>query len=94
MQPSGLRAVAEARKNGRWKAAYAPQRSSAIPADLRAALKPHPAAAGFFKTLKSRNRYAILFRIQTCKKAETRRRKIRAFVEMLKAGKTIHPEKN
>lgn len=92
MHPAGFLAIEEAKKNGRWKAAYTPQSSSAIPHDLQAAFKKHPAAAAFFETLKSQNRYAILFRIQTCKKAETRLKKIRTFVEMLKAGKTLYPQ--
>jgi len=92
MQPAGLRAIQEAKENGRWSTTYSLKKTAAIPADLEAALIREPKAAEFFKTLKSRNRYAILFRIQTCKKSETRQKKIAAFVEMLKAGKTIYPE--
>ena len=45
----------------------------------------------FFATLESRNRYAILFRIQTVKRAETRARKITEFVAMLERHDKIHP---
>lgn len=55
------------------------------------ALKANPGATAFFETLDRGNRYAMLFRIQTAKKAETRARKIREFVEMLERKETIHP---
>ena len=48
-------------------------------------------ARGFFATLDSRNRYAILYRIQDAKKPETRARRIEKYVAMLAEGQTIHP---
>ena len=42
-------------------------------------------------TLNSTNRYAILFRIQTVKKAETRAKKIAQYIEMLAKGEKLHP---
>ena len=45
----------------------------------------------FLRKLESRNRYAILFRIQTVKKTETRARKISEFVAMLERHEKIHP---
>jgi len=44
-----------------------------------------------FETLNSANRYAILFRIQTAKKAETRARRIEQFIGMLERHEKIHP---
>ncbi len=41
--------------------------------------------------LDGRNRYAILFRIQTAKKAETRAKRIREFITMLERGETLYP---
>jgi uncharacterized protein YdeI (YjbR/CyaY-like superfamily) len=43
--------------------------------------------------LGSANRYAVLWRIQTAVKAETRARRIAQLVEMLAQGKTIHAAK-
>lgn len=91
MRPPGLAAIGNAKASGRWDSAYDSHSSATVPADLRAALKQAPAAAAFFKTLDSANRYAILFRIQTVKKAESRRRKIEAFVLMLSRKEKIHP---
>ncbi|MEW1600170.1 YdeI/OmpD-associated family protein, partial [Streptomyces sp. NPDC093808] len=77
MRPAGLREVEKARADGRWEAAYASQRTATVPDDLRAALAAAPAAAReFFEALDSRNRYAILHRIEEAKRARTRAARI------------------
>lgn len=91
MQPTGLRQVEQARADGRWAAAYAPQSAIEVPADLQAALDAAPAAGAFFATLDRQNRYAVLYRIQTAKKAETRAARIERFVAMLAQRQTIYP---
>ena len=58
--------------------------------DLQHALDTHPEAKAFFATLNSANRYAILFRIRTVKRAETRAKKIEQFVGMLERHEVIH----
>ena len=90
MQPSGLREVERARADGRWDAAYAPQSAARVPDDLARELGRDPAARAFFESLDSRNRYAILYRIQDAKRAETRARRIETFVAMLARGERIH----
>jgi len=92
MRPSGMREIDKARKDGRWGMAYTSASNSTVPEDMQAALNANPEASAFFSTLGSRNRYAILFRIQNAKKAETRARKIAEFVEMLSRGETLHPK--
>lgn len=91
MRPPGMREIEKARKDGRWEMAYTSARNSTVPDDLQVALDANPKASAFFATLNSRNRYAILFRIQNAKKPETRARKIEEFIGMLKRGETIHP---
>ena len=93
MQAAGLAEVERAKKDGRWDRAYDSQKTSSLPEDFSAALAKSSRAKSFFATIKSHNRYAILFRIQTAKKAETRARKIKEFVAMLAKHETIHPEK-
>jgi uncharacterized protein YdeI (YjbR/CyaY-like superfamily) len=93
MKPAGLAEIERALKDGRWEAAYDSQASARVPADLQAALDANPRAAKFFATLKGQNRYAILFRIHTAKRAETRARRIAEFVEMLARGETIYPHR-
>jgi len=91
MRPAGQLQADKARADGRWDAAYAGQRTSTVPDDLRAALDANPAAADFFATISSVNRYAIIYRIGSVKRPETRARKIAQYVQMLAEHKTIHP---
>jgi uncharacterized protein YdeI (YjbR/CyaY-like superfamily) len=91
MRPSGLAEVERAKADGRWAAAYAGQRSIAVPDDLQRELDARPGAKAFFAGLNSQNRYAILYRLQDAKKPETRARRLARFVAMLEAGETIHP---
>jgi uncharacterized protein YdeI (YjbR/CyaY-like superfamily) len=90
MQPAGLQAVERARANGRWDQAYDPHSRAEVPPDLAAAFKRNPRAKTFFATLTGANRYAVLFRIQTAVKPETRARRIAQFVDMLARGETLH----
>ena len=78
-------------KDGRWEAAYDSPASAEVPEDLAAALKRNAKAKAFFATLNSANRYAILWRIQTAKKAETRARRITEYVAMLERHEKFHP---
>jgi uncharacterized protein YdeI (YjbR/CyaY-like superfamily) len=89
MQPSGLAEIEAAQTDGRWDMAYDSMKNATVPADLQAALDGNSKASAFFATLKGSNRYAILFRIQTAKKVETRARRIEQFVSMLEKHETI-----
>jgi uncharacterized protein YdeI (YjbR/CyaY-like superfamily) len=91
MQPAGLEQVACAKKDGRWDAAYDSPGNAEVPDDLQSALDRNARAKAFFDTLDRANRYAILWRIQTVKKPETRLRRIRQFVEMLERHEKVHP---
>ncbi len=90
MKPAGLAAVERAKENGRWEAAYDSPGKATVPDDFQAELDRNPKAREFFATLNSANRYAILWRIQTAKKAETRAKRIQQFIEMLERGEKIH----
>jgi len=90
---AGLEAVAQAKSDGRWEAAYPAQSKAAVPADLQHALAANPAAADAFKQLDSANRYAILYRVHHATKPEARAAKIAQFVDMLAHGGTLHPRK-
>ena len=91
MKAAGLAAVERAQQDGRWDAAYDSQRTAAVPADLQTELDKNETAQAFFTALDSQNRYAILFRIQTAKKPETRARRIEQFVQMLARHEKLHP---
>jgi uncharacterized protein YdeI (YjbR/CyaY-like superfamily) len=90
MTAAGLDEVVRAKQDGRWEAAYEPASTAKIPADFEAELNKSPRARDFFKTISATNRYAILWRLQTAKKAETRTKRMRSFIEMLEKGETIH----
>lgn len=94
MRPAGLMEVQRAQEDGRWKAAYAGAAAIEVPEELAIALAASPAAEDMFKALSSQNRYAILYRIETAKRPETRRQRIERFVEMLARGETIHPQRS
>jgi uncharacterized protein YdeI (YjbR/CyaY-like superfamily) len=91
MHPAGLAAVEAAQADGRWDRAYDSPGTSKVPDDFQAALDEHPKAKAFFETLNSANRYALLYRIQTAVKPETRARKIAEFVAMLQRKEKLHP---
>jgi uncharacterized protein YdeI (YjbR/CyaY-like superfamily) len=92
MLPAGLAEIDRAKADGRWAAAYSGQAAASVPADLAAALSADPAAERMFADLNGANRYAVLYRIETAKRPETRARRIDQFVAMLGRGETIHPQ--
>jgi uncharacterized protein YdeI (YjbR/CyaY-like superfamily) len=93
MRPAGMAAVERAKADGRWEAAYPSQASIEVPADLATALAAEPRAQANFELLASQNRYAVLFRIHSAKRSDTRARRIEEFVRMLARGETVHPQK-
>jgi len=91
MQPAGQREIDRARADGRWDQAYDSSRTATVPPDLQAALEARPAAAAFFASLNSANRFAVLWRVQTAKMSTTRERRIATLVDMLARQEKIHP---
>ncbi len=90
MKAPGYAQIEAAKSDGRWARAYDGARTSAVPEDLLAALDAEPQAKAFFATISAANRYAVLWRIQTAVKVETRAKRIAKLVEMLARGETIH----
>ena len=92
MLPSGLAEITQAKADGRWAAAYSGQAAATVPDDLAAAFAENPAADQMFRSLNGANRYAVLYRIENAKRADTRARRIDEFVAMLARGETVHPQ--
>jgi uncharacterized protein YdeI (YjbR/CyaY-like superfamily) len=92
LQLGGRQAVARAKADGTWDAAYAGQACIEVPPDLEAALAAEPAAAAMFDRLSAANRYAVLYRVTTAKRTATRQRRLEQLVAMLARGETIHPQ--
>ena len=93
MRPSGLAAVQRARADGTWDAAYAGAATIEVPEDFQAALDANRAASAVFARLDAANRYAVLYRITTARRPDTRARRIEQLVDMLAQGETIHPDR-
>ena len=91
MKPSGLQAIEAAQHYGQWDKAYAPQSSATIPEDFAAELAFNDKAKAFYDTLNKQNKYAIIFRIHSAKKPETRVKRIQQFITMLEKGEKIYP---
>ncbi|HLO95471.1 MAG TPA: YdeI/OmpD-associated family protein [Burkholderiaceae bacterium] len=90
MQAPGQVQIEAAKADGRWAQAYDSARTATVPEDLLAALEAEPEAKAFFATINAANRYAVLWRIQTAVKPETRARRIAQLVAMLARGETVH----
>ena len=91
MEAPGLAEVERASKDGRWDRAYDGARVATVPSDLADALARDAQATAFFEQLDGANRYAILYRLQTAKRPETRARRLQTFVEMCARHETLHP---
>jgi uncharacterized protein YdeI (YjbR/CyaY-like superfamily) len=94
MQPAGVAEVERAQADGRWAAAYAGPASIEVPDDLARALAAQPSARELFETLNSQNRYAVLVRVTTAVRPETRTRRIEKLVAMLARGETPYPQRS
>lgn len=90
MMPAGLKEIARAKEDGRWDRAYDPPSKASVPEDFLKALEKQKKAKAFFDTLEKANVYAIIYRLQNSKKAETRQRWIIRIVGMLSRGEKFH----
>ena len=91
MTPAGLAQVEAAQRDGRWDAAYHGGAASTVPGDLQAILDAEPTVAAFFAGLDRANRYAVLFRLQTATKPETRAKRLAVIADMLRERRVYHP---
>lgn len=93
MTEHGRKQVELARADGRWDKAYGSGKDLQIPPDLQAAIDAEPAAKVMLGKLTEQNRFALAFRVHNMKTEAGRKKKIESFVEMLKRGETIYPQK-
>lgn len=85
MRPSGLAEVEAAKADGRWAAAYQPQRDATVPADLAAALATSRRAAHAFDALGKTQQYAVILKVITARTATARAAQVRRAVAALEA---------
>ena len=93
MHPAGIAEMERAKADGRWESAYSGPAAIEMPPDLAVALAADPNAQAMFATLNRLNRYAVLYRVTTAKRADTRARRIERYVSMLARGETVYPQK-
>lgn len=77
---AGLAVVREAKKTGKWQAAYSNQRDDSVPADLVKALRAEPEAWKNFNSFARTYRNMYAGWVLDAKQAETRQRRIAAVV--------------
>ncbi len=90
MKSSGMKEIEEAKKDGRWNAAYPPQRTATLPADFLNKVNRNKKAKAFLKTLNRVNTYAIIFRLHNTRDKKKRTEKIDKIIKMLEEGKVFH----
>jgi uncharacterized protein YdeI (YjbR/CyaY-like superfamily) len=93
MTEHGLAHVDAAKADGRWDNAYQSGKAMKIPDDLQAAIDAEPEAKAMLAKLSEQNRFALAFRTHNMKSEAGRKKKIADFVEMLKRGETIYPQR-
>lgn len=93
MRPPGLTQVEKAKADGRWARAYDSPKTATAPDDFLAALAKNAKAKALFERLDATNRYAILFRLGSAKKPETRQRRLETFVKDLAKGVVPYPDR-
>jgi len=91
MRPSGLKAIEAAKSDGRWERGYDSPGTATAPEDFLKELSKDKKAKAFFETLNKANTYAIVWRLQTAKKPETRTKLMKTILAMLAKGEKFHP---
>jgi len=86
MRPAGFAEVAAAQADGRWAAAYAPQRTATVPPDLAAALADNAPAAAAFAGLNRTERYAVLLQLAKARTPRSRAAVLTRVLATLAAG--------
>ncbi|SNT36668.1 Uncharacterized conserved protein YdeI, YjbR/CyaY-like superfamily, DUF1801 family [Asanoa hainanensis] len=91
MRPAGFRQIETAKSDGRWAAAYPPQRDAKTPDDLEAALVDNPAAAARFAALDKTARYSVILKLTSAPSAAARAKRLAALTDLLASGEPIPP---
>ncbi|MCZ4118336.1 YdeI/OmpD-associated family protein [Streptomyces sp. H39-S7] len=86
MREAGLAEVLRAQEDGRWAAAYDPQRTATVPPDLAAALDADPAAKKAFEALDRTGRYQAILPLLQALTPESRRVRLERALRTLADG--------
>ncbi len=88
MRASGRAQVEAAKADGRWAAAYAPQRTAEIPGDLAAEMATNDRARAAFEALNRSDRYGLFLPLLKARTPQARAKALRRAVATLEAAKT------
>jgi len=91
MTHAGLQVVKAAKADGRWRAAYSSPRNATPPQDFLKELAKNKKAKAFFEALNKANVYSIVYRLQTARKPETREKRMKTILAMMRQGQKFHP---
>jgi uncharacterized protein YdeI (YjbR/CyaY-like superfamily) len=83
MRPAGIAQVEAARADGRWDAAYPPQRDGHVPDDVTASLRDTPGAEAAFEALGRTECFVRLLAVHKARTPEGRARAIARLVRDL-----------
>jgi uncharacterized protein YdeI (YjbR/CyaY-like superfamily) len=89
MMSVGLAKVEEAKRNGEWEKATMREDVSNVPADLKRALQADKTAQQNFEKLAPSHKRQYIYWITEAKRDETRQKRIRETVRMVKAHKRL-----
>jgi len=90
MTPAGLKAVEEARRNGRWDKASSSSRDAVdVPDDLLMALKESKDALENHESFPPSARFMYIYWVNEAKRQDTRERRIYTVVD--RAGRNLRP---
>jgi uncharacterized protein YdeI (YjbR/CyaY-like superfamily) len=90
MQSNGLEVIEQARLHGSWQNAYVGSKDMQIPEDFMKELAKDKKAEEFFFSLDRANTYAIAWRIQTARKPEIRKKRMKTILGMLSRSEKLH----
>jgi uncharacterized protein YdeI (YjbR/CyaY-like superfamily) len=86
MRAPGLAEVAAAEADGRWAAAYEPQRNVTVPSDLAAALAQNEQARTAFERLDKTGRYTVILPILKATTPARRAARLQKAIATLESG--------
>ncbi len=90
MRKAGLVHITAAKGDGRWDNAYAPSSEMRVPENFLEALENNTKAKAFYTSLNKSNLYAIVYRLTTAKKPETRQKRFDQIISMLENKEKFH----
>jgi uncharacterized protein YdeI (YjbR/CyaY-like superfamily) len=89
MREPGMAAVAAAKADGRWAAAYESPKNATIPPDLAAALEKDERARRCYESLGRTDQHVVILRVTTARTPETRGARLRRMITTLAAGERV-----